>query len=99
MTSPRRSSAEGAGAPRALRRLGPENLECWQRLGTAVRQLLSPSEFRRCLPDDVAAWTRAEQRAWLEAALALPPRAPRTALTVYRQAPPALGALPRALRA
>jgi hypothetical protein len=83
---------------RALRLLGALNLEYWQRLGVALRDALPLSTFQRALPDEVCAWTEEEQREWLEAALALVPRAPRAAVAVYREVPPAVRAVPAPFR-
>ena len=75
-----------------------QNLERWQRLGEAVRSLLPHPGFQRALPEDVGGWAVEEREAWLDAALAVAARSARAAVAVYREAPPALRALPSTLR-
>jgi len=78
--------------------LESQNLERWQRLGEIVRSLLPQPGFQRALSEDVGGWSVEERDAWLDAALAVAPRSARAAVAVYREAPPALRALPSTLR-
>ncbi len=96
MTSRRRSSVEGAAARRLL---AAANHERWQRLGVAVRGFLSLPVFQGTLCAEVGGWSEAEQRVWLEAALALAARSGRAAITYYREGPQAVRRLPAPLRA
>lgn len=98
MTLRRRSSAEAPPAARAQRILAPANLERWQRLGRAVRNLLSPTGFQRGLDERVAGWSPEEQAAWLDAALLAAPRSPRAGIAIYRETPPAVAPLPAPMR-
>jgi len=98
MTLRRRSSAETPPAARAQRLLASTNHDRWQRLGRAVRNLLSATSFQRGLDERVAAWSPEEQAAWLDAALAAAPRSPRAGIAIYREAPPALAPLGAPMR-
>jgi hypothetical protein len=95
--SRRRSSAEHTPHPREV--LDADGVAQWQRLGVAVRALLSPAAFQQAFPPVVHAWAPTDRRRWLDIALALAPRSARAAIAVYRELPTALRGVAPDLRA
>ena len=82
-----------ASARHVLALLAPLEVASWARLALRCGSQLDEVEFLRALPAEIATWDGGLRRAWLAAALALPPP---LALAAYRELP---GALERVVEA
>jgi len=84
-----------AAAERALALFAADEVGRWLALTRHLHPALDEALALAALPTAVAAWSAAERRTWIEAALALPPAA---ALALYRDVPATLAGLDAPMR-
>jgi len=87
-----------AALPAAVATLDVAEVAPWARLASALRASLDEGLFFRALPGAVAAWSAAERATWLAAIATLAARHAPVAVTLYRDFPATLIAVPAPLR-